>query len=394
MELHENQRPTMAILTYADQKRVFRGNQENFIDLIHTGEEYGVLVYVMTTAEFKLMGNQAIGYTYNSQTNKWRKELLPLPHVIYNRIPFRKYELLPEVQQVLQACIKHRKIRFFNPTFFNKWTLFEWLNKSKNTQSLIPATQKLTTNADLESLLLKHPNLYLKPIRGKAGKGIMKVSRIYEKNAKARRYELSVQDKTKSHISRYSNIPQLWNQIREMMGSQDYIIQQGITLANYKQRPYDLRVLVQKNSKGRWTIAGVGARLAGKMSITTHVPRGGSIDDPVKLLESGFGPAGSKKILNRAKKSALIIAKQIERASQSMLGEMSMDLGVDNNGQIWFFEANSKPMKFDEPHIRKKSLDNLIQYSIHLAKQPTKAPRLSSGAVKRNAAKDSTSKAR
>ncbi|UUZ93289.1 YheC/YheD family protein [Paenibacillus sp. P25] len=46
---------------------------------------------------------------------------------------------------------------------------------------------------------------------------------------------------------------------------------------------------------------------------------------------------------------------------------MSMDLGVDTNGDLWFFEANSKPMKFDEPPIRKKSLENLIRYSLYLS---------------------------
>ncbi|GAA4835740.1 hypothetical protein GCM10023310_11530 [Paenibacillus vulneris] len=384
MELHEKpQKPTMAILTYADENRVFRGNQENFIDLIRTGQEKGVLVYVMTTTDFKLLGKKALGYSYNFQTKKWKKQLLPLPHVIYNRIPYRKFELLPEVQQVLQICMRHGKIHFFNPNFFNKWTLFEWLSKSKNTQSLIPATQKLTTSEDLESFLQKHQNLYLKPIRGKAGKGIMKVSQIPEKASKTRRYQLSIQNKTKSHISRYSNVPQLWTQIREAIGNKDYIIQQGITLANYKHRPFDLRVLVQKNGKGQWSVAGIGARLAGKLSITTHVPRGGSIDDPAKLLDAGFGSATSKKILSKAKKSALILAKQIEKASQTMLGEMSMDLGVDTNGQIWFFEANSKPMKFDEPHIRQKSLDNLILFSMYLANSTIKPSRPAAGTAKR-----------
>lgn len=149
-------------------------------------------------------------------------------------------------------------------------------------------------------------------------------------------------------------------------------MQQAISLSLYKQRPFDLRVLAQKNSKGIWSIAGIGARLAGKQSITTHVPRGGSIDDPAKLLSAGFGVLGSKKILQRAKSASLLIAKQIEKASGSTLGEMSLDLGVDTTGQIWFFEANSKPMKFDEPPIRKKSLDNIINYCIHLSKQTKK----------------------
>ena len=72
--------------------------------------------------------------------------------------------------------------------------------------------------------------------------------------------------------------------------------------------------------------------------------------------------------MSRAKQTALVIAKQIEKASGNSLGDLSLDLGVDTAGQLWFFEANSKPMKFDEPHIRKKSLTNLIQYCIHLSK--------------------------
>lgn len=101
------QRPTLAILTYADEKRPFRGNQENFIDLIRMGEERGVLVYVMTTADFKLSQENAVGYRYHTETQSWIRELLPMPHVIYNRIPYRKFELLPEVQQVIQACLRH-----------------------------------------------------------------------------------------------------------------------------------------------------------------------------------------------------------------------------------------------------------------------------------------------
>ncbi|SDC08150.1 YheC/D like ATP-grasp [Paenibacillus sp. UNCCL117] len=362
------QRPTLAILTYADEKRVFRGNQENFIDLIRAGEERGVLVYVMTTADFKLSGKQAVGYRYRAATKSWKRELLPMPHVIYNRIPYRKFEVLPEVQQVIQTCLRHSRVRFFNPSFFNKWTMFEWLNKSKLTKPYIPETKKLSSGEDIDKLLQSYPFLYLKPIRGKAGKGIMKVSRT-EGRARAGQFELSIQDKTRSQISRYPTVSQLWSQVRELVGSKDYIIQQGIALSSYKRRPFDLRVLVQKNYKGHWTVAGVGARLAGRSSITTHVPRGGSIDDPGKLLAHAFGQTEGKKIIRTAKQAALLIAKQVEASSGQTLGEMSMDLGVDNDGHIWFFEANSKPMKFDEPPIRQKSLENLIRYSIFLSRK-------------------------
>lgn len=363
------QRPALAILTYADEKRVFRGNQENFVDLIRTGEERGLQVYVMTTSDFKLSGKHVPGYSYHPATKSWIKQQMPLPHVVYNRIPYRKFELYPEVQQVIQTCLRHGKIHFFNPAFFNKWNLFEWLNKSQKTKSFIPVTERMSSSTELHKMLLTYPFIYLKPIRGKAGKGIMKVSRISGGGSKNSSFELSIQNKTKSHISRYSTVSELWSQVQHLINSQEYIMQQGIVLSTHKQRPFDLRVLVQKNSKGRWTVTGIGARLAGKLSITTHVPRGGSIDDPVKLLSSSFGSTGSKQLINGAQKAALTIAKQIEKSYGYVLGEMSMDLGVDQDGHIWFFEANSKPMKFDEVPIRKKSLENLIDYSIYLCKR-------------------------
>jgi hypothetical protein len=56
------------------------------------------------------------------------------------------------------------------------------------------------------------------------------------------------------------------------------------------------------------------------------------------------------------------IAKKLEQHYHH-LGEMSIDVGLDRNGRPWIFEANAKPMKFDEPEIRKKQLGQVIRYA-------------------------------
>lgn len=361
------QRPILAILTMDDEVEQFRGNRNNFIDLIRTGYEMGVSVCVITVKDLKPRNKRMIGHIYNVETNTWSQQWIATPHVIYNRIPNRQDEARPEVQLTLQACLKNPHIRLFNPMFFNKWTLFEWLNNARTTAKYIPITRKMTNCAELETVLKTYPTVYLKPIRGKAGKGIMKLQRAYLRQLRKPEFRLSVQETKGSLIIKSTTLSQLWNKVQEQMeDDEEYIIQQGITLSRYKRRPFDLRVLVQKNAKGEWDLTGIGARLAGKLSITTHVPRGGSIDDPEKLLASGFGIEGARKILVRTKKASLAIARQIEKKSGHLLGEMSMDLGIDTGGNIWFFEANSKPMKFDEPPIRKKSLERIIHYSLHL----------------------------
>lgn len=362
---NREQNPRLAILTVKDSNRVFRGNLLNFLDLIQTGERLGVDVYVVTTKDFSLSGNEIYGYRYNKQTKKWSRELVPAPQVVYNRIPYRKMEMKPEVQQTIQACNRSSSIHLFNSSFFNKWTLYSWLNGAKDSKPYMPDTKQLSSADDLSSLLRKHAVLYLKPVKGKAGKGIMRIDRITTKGTQTQ-YRLSRQVDKQMTYSVHNSTSELWNEWNRHRGSNEYIVQQGIALARYKQRAYDLRALIQKTANGEWSVSGVGARVAGKASITTHVPRGGSIDDPLKLLSQGFGPKEAKSILKRVETAVVTLATQIEKSSGNQLGEMSMDIGVDVGGHIWFFEANSKPMKFDEPKIRKKSLERIIRYSLYL----------------------------
>jgi hypothetical protein len=354
-------RTVLAILTVDDGIQLFRGNRSNFLDLIRTGQSMGFIVYVLTVKNLQLTRSSLKGFVYNEALDVWQLRLLPFPDIIYNRIPLREDEMNPLVRQKIDACRKHPHVTLFNPAFFNKWNLFEWLRLSKSTKPYIPTTRKLATLNSLGRLMRKHTYLYLKPESGKAGKGIMTIKVHAEKQLP---YRLKIQENKKS-------VNKLWSRIQKQSGAEAYIAQQGIKLASYNDRRFDLRALVQKNQRGQWDITGIGARIAGVSSITTHVPRGGMIEDPEKLLAHSFNEEQARKLLIKAKNTAVLIAKQIERASGQLLGEMSMDLGVDNEGNMWFFEANSKPMKFDEPHIRQKSLERIFQYGAYLAKTKT-----------------------
>lgn len=361
--VHNIRQLYIGILTVHDESRKFRGNRQNFIDLIRTGKEVGINIFVVTQKDLQLDQPKIQAYVYDFERKRWKRESMPLPQVIYNRIPNRNDELRADVQKTIKECIKHPKIEIFNPLFFNKWTLFEWLKKSKLTKKHIPSTRKLSDKLDLRRLLHRHNLLYLKPEKGKAGKGIMRIKRHYSKSSP---YQLTIQVKKTSRSYRYKSITGLKQTIKDYTESEDYIVQQGIVLAHYQQRPFDLRVLVQKNRNGKWSVSGVGARVAGDFSITTHLPRGGRIEEPETILTTAFGTTKAQHIMRKTRKTALAIARQVEKGSGQPLGEMSMDLGIDRRGQIWFFEANAKPMKFDEPHIRQKSLQQLLNYCVFL----------------------------
>ncbi|MFD2671436.1 YheC/YheD family endospore coat-associated protein [Marinicrinis sediminis] len=368
MRVHNQNRPRplLGILTMSCKKRGFRGNHPNFRDIIRRGRRMGSSTYIITVDELDLSKSTVKAYKYVEQTNKWKKVIIPIPYVLYNRIPYRKHEELPRVKQLLRECLESEEVKLYNPSFFYKWTLMEWLNASKLTKKYVPSTTRYQEAADLRKMLSKHSRVYLKPEKGKAGKGIM---RIHKTRHPKLQYELKIQDRTQSQSFKFDRIAEISEALSSYMKKKDYIIQQAVDLQKYRGRPFDLRVLAQKNDQGRWCITGIGARIAGEESITTHVPRGGSIGDPKKMLRKVFGLTKSKQMLTKVAKASLFIAKQIERSAGHPLGEMSMDLGIDKKEQIWFFEANAKPMKFDEPLIRKKSLDYLFQYSRYLKNQ-------------------------
>lgn len=364
--------PIVAILTVEDDTKQFRGNRPNFIDIITTGAELGIPVFVVTTKDLNLRMRSIRGYEYNGKTKEWKQRVIPLPDIIYNRIPYREDEHLPENRRLIAECLRHPRVRLYNPSFFNKWHLFEWLSSSNATKNHIPETCKYSEKLKLLPLLRKHPFLYMKPEKGKAGKGIMRIRRVAKPKVV---YVLKIQEQRNSATLRFPTVAKLKQYLQTAIGQEDYIVQQGVALSTVDRRPFDLRVLVQKNGKGKWALTGVGARIAGETSITTHVPRGGSIDSPQKLLSASFGKAKAARLLKRTGHTSLSIAKRIEKQSGHLLGEMSLDLGVDQKGRIWFFEANSKPMKFDEPHIREKSLQRFFEYCRYLARKRTSSVR-------------------
>jgi hypothetical protein len=238
--------------------------------------------------------------------------------------------------------------------------LFQMLENRQEVKSFLPETSMLDSYALFQSFCSRYECVYLKPVLGKAGEGIMRL----EKKHKSWRLQQVHQQKS---ITRYfSTLKGVWHYVKQRKGKQQYIIQQGIELARYKGRPFDVRVLVQKNGQGEWGVTGVGIRRAGARSITTHVPRGGTIQSPETVLNHIFG-GESQAIMENIRKTALTIAGVLNQQIHS-LAEMSMDLGLTSDGELWFFEANAKPEKFDEPAIRSSSLSNLIHYAQYVSR--------------------------
>lgn len=340
----------------------FRGNKANFRDIVETGRRMGVLVFVFTPNGVKDSGSEIVGFTRHPAVKGWVRLAFPKPHVVYNRIPDRKAERQPAEQKALRMFLESEDTQLFNPRFFDKEELWHWTASDDTLKYLQPVTEIWGDQATLTHFLDRFNALYLKPVSGKAGKGIMQIKQ--EANSYLLTFVTGRGRELKRFRTRFSRI--LYEKVNRLTNGERYLIQQGVSLAQYNGHPFDLRTLVQKDSEGEWDVTGLGIRLAGKQGVTTHVPRGGSIGKPENIFPRVFG-SEAKQLYNRALELAVAAARAIERQSGHALGELSLDLGIDRNHRFWLFEANAKPMKFDEPLIRKRSLERIIQYAVYLA---------------------------
>lgn len=348
---------SIAILT-SDRRKPFAGNHQNFADLIEMGRKLGIHVFVLTPAGISPDQSSVQGYLLQSAKPMptFRAARLPWPKAIYNRVPNRNDEQSTSVTRAMELC-RQRNIPIFNPRFFDKWSLFRRLADS-NCRTYLPTTTKWGDFETFHSWKKQFSALILKPINGKAGIGMMKISGNGP-------FVLQYQTKQQKQRLVLPTLTEAYQQINKRTNNRSYILQQAINLATYQGNPFDIRMLVQKDGTAKWKISGIGVRVAGKKAISTHVPMGGRIASFPAVLSSTF-PQQKSKIHKQLIKLGLFVAKQIESQYKGHYGEMSMDIGLDHQGRPWFFEANAKPQKFDEPAIRARSLRRVLEYARYL----------------------------
>lgn len=297
---------------------------------------------------------KAFVYAFTSRDVDWEKRLvrgtveygnavkcitLPLPDVIYNRIPNRGLERTPHYRSFLRQLGAVKNTYMFNPMFFNKWHVHRWLTRSGAVNHLLPETRPWRGVGDVATILKKHQHAYVKPVGGSLGAGILRV------------YQSKLGGFVVAYRHRHTNIEHrhaTWDEAaQDLMAARhqrEYLVQQGLTLAKYRGRNFDVRVTMQRNGMGEWVAIGPAAKVAVSGAITTHVHNGGRVYPLLRVLREVFS-GREQLVYDRIIEAGKEVALALEKAMNTRLGELGLDLGVTPLGQVYLFEVNAKPGK-------------------------------------------------
>jgi glutathione synthase/RimK-type ligase-like ATP-grasp enzyme len=219
----------------------------------------------------------------------------------------------------------------------------------------------------LRSMCSRHPSVFLKPVRGSLGKGIIRINRVGQENWQA---SYATLNGTKKMM--FINLAKLYASIAGKMKSVRYLIQQGLSLIEIGGRPVDFRALTQKNADGEWTVTSVVSRTAGSDHFVSNLARGGTLSKTREAIAKSNLPAVFRGDASaRLHRAALDIAKGIDTHIPAHFGELGIDLAIDTAGRVWLLEVNSKPSKNDNTPLTegkiRPSVRMMIQYARYLS---------------------------
>lgn len=320
------------------------------------------MAFTVFPAEQVQLTEQAVrGWVYHNQS--WELVTSPVPDVIYNRITSRRIERQPRVQQVLKSFLQSQRVHFFNETFLDKQQMYDMLSKDPSVRTLLPMSVPYHVSR-LKPMLNKYPFLYLKPVNGSLGQGIIRLSLVRGK------WVLQQSETTGTVTRVFPHAKEAIRYLQRKVSGSRYMIQRGLNLVTHDGRPVDFRVLVQKNGQGSWSITSTVARVANDQHIVSNLARGGTLRKAGEILAEISIP--NKPDLKQIRECALEVAHAFEREAQGHFAELGIDLVLDQKGTLWLLELNSKPSKTGDTinvptsGATRPSVSRLLDYTLYL----------------------------
>jgi glutathione synthase/RimK-type ligase-like ATP-grasp enzyme len=288
------------------------------------------------------------GYCYNPQENSWEKGIFPYPKAIY-----RRAELKAEWQNHFLSVLGDT---VFSNHSFDKWEMHKWFSSEPDIVPHLPATITYKSKQDVVDMLKRFRVIYIKPISGMKGFGVVRVS--MERGKIIFRYREN--DENIEVTADGEN--ELQKVVEKLFEPKEYIIQQGLDLMKYDGGIVDFRCVMQKNEACMWICNGMIARIGAKESVVSNISSGGAALPALELITEAL--AVSETDAFEIKESLISLCVKICRTIDEYgfnFGSLGLDVGVDKDKNIWIIEVNNRK---PHPAIALRANDIVAYYTI------------------------------
>ena len=286
-------------------------------------------VVIFALDKIDTVGKLVEGYCYNPISRNFEKGIFPLPCSIY-----RSIGLSDHWKNYFLSVLGDR---IFNNRYFNKWDMYQWFSGNLDLKARIPFTSVYKAPQDVFDLLDKYGKVFIKPVSGLRGHGVMQVEREngtyvfkYRENGNNLRETLQSSDQAEEYI-------------RNKFAHGRYLIQQAIELIQYKGGVVDFRCIMQKDQSREWGCKAIIGRYGERDSVVSNISSGGRAFKIDKINKIAL-PLSAEKIVHLDDEIS-VFALQVCRALDEYglnCGTLGLDIGVDKKENLWLIEINNR----------------------------------------------------
>lgn len=277
---------------------------------------------------------QVQGRRFCAAEQSWVNDEFLIPSLIYDRCFYGDDEHSKQCIPIVSWLKSRDDITFLGFGLPNKLELYETLSTSRLAPYL-PHSQAIKDCSEVISALTKQKKIIIKPINGSQGYGIY----YLKKNDKTIHVKT---EKNKKIISRiFPNETKLFQWLQPLINFRPYLLQPYLELSNTASKPFDIRILLQKDEQGVWVERGKGIRIGNTGGILSNLSAGGSVMDFTTW--SCALPQIRKEYICSELNFIITNLPPILEKEISPLFEIGIDIGVAKNGALWILDVNSKP---------------------------------------------------
>jgi hypothetical protein len=296
------------------------------------GAEIGVSTYFFSARDVNLESTTIQGwYTHD---DRWVFGDVPWPDIFYDRT---QHLCRPETMAV-KNVLSRTTLRLNTRTMLDKWECFSILSENPALAAALPETTLYKGPGSLTKMLAAWGSVLVKPADGAKSRRIALITNMGNGLYK---WENPDGDSRATSLA----MKDLGRLLARDYGAEKCVVQRRLSLLTLDGRPTDVRALVMKGMFGDWKAVSPHMGLGKPGGLVTHADLENSWLPLGEGLRLAGVPAGKDaEIVGQASRLALEIAPALERVVGRM-GEIGIDLGVDEEYRIWFIEANSMPQK-------------------------------------------------
>ncbi|RKP51299.1 YheC/YheD family protein [Cohnella endophytica] len=223
----------------------------------------------------------------------------------------------------------------------SKWAKTDVLLADPVLRQYVPVTLHYQRTS-VENLLEHFGMIYVKPVYGTFGSGVIRLEKIPGADNPYR-----FQSGEKKYA--FSSFDEMFRVLSRVKKPKPYLVQQGIHLLKHDGRRFDLRVMVQHNPRSQWESTGMIGRVAHPRKIVTNYHAGGTPLPVAVLLKNYLSKEDLKLYESRLLKFGVVIANTLSKKFPR-LKEIGIDVAIDQQLKPWVLEVNTSP----DPFIFKK----------------------------------------